>query len=166
MANFIKSQLKVWLADATRVVIVGIGNPIRTDDYVGLKIVEDLKGKLPETVLLLEAETVPENCLSDIEDFHPSHVLLIDAAFTGLKPGDASIVEAERIVDTLAVTTHLLPLRLFCEVVKQMTGAKIGLLLIEPMSMDFGEGLTHEVEAAAEAFVKVLEELMRRLPFS
>jgi hydrogenase 3 maturation protease len=160
MTDVIKNELKNWFADAKRAVVAGIGNPIRTDDYVGLKIVENLKGKLPATVLLLEAETVPESYLLDIEKFHPSHVLLIDAAFLGLNPGEASLVDAEKIADSSAITTHLLPLRVFCDYVKQATGAKIALLLIEPKSMEFGEGLTFEVQAAAERLTKLLLDLL------
>lgn len=160
MTESIKNELKNWFADAKRTVVAGIGNPIRTDDYVGLKIVEDLKGKLPTRVLLLEAETVPETYLFDIEEFHPSHVLLIDAAFLGLNPGDVSLADAEKIAGSSAITTHLLPLRVFCEYIKQATGAKIALLLIEPCTMEFGEGLTAPVQAAADRLVKVLLGLL------
>jgi hydrogenase 3 maturation protease len=160
MLRSIEKELKIWLAYAEKVVVAGIGNPIRRDDYVGLKIVENLKGMLPTNVLLLEAETVPESYLSDIEEFHPSHVLLIDAAFLGLKPGGASLVDAEKIAETSAVTTHLLPLRIFCDYIKQASGAKIALLLIEPMSMEFGEGLTFPVQATAERLTQVLLDLL------
>jgi hydrogenase 3 maturation protease len=160
MSDKIAKELKNWLADAKKVVVAGIGNSIRTDDYVGLKIVESLKGKLPATVLLLEAETVPESYLLDIEEFHPSHVLLIDAAFLGLTPGEACLVDSEKIADSSAVTTHLLPLRVFCEYVKQATSAKIAVLLIEPKSMEFGEGLTAEVQGMAERLTKVLVRLL------
>ena len=160
MADEIAKKLKNWLADAEKVVIAGIGNPIRTDDYVGLKIVENLKGKLPATVLLLEAETVPESYLLDIEEFRPSHVLLIDAAFSGLTPGDASLVDAEKIADSSAVTTHLLPLRVFCEYVKKAAGAKIAVLLIEPGSVEFGEGLTPQVQSTTERLTKILIRLL------
>jgi len=160
MADIIAKKLKSWLVNSGKVVVAGIGNSIRRDDYVGLKIVETLKGKLPETVLLLEAETVPEIYLSDIEAFHPSHVLLVDAAFLGLKPGKTSLVKAEKITDTSAVTTHVLPLKVFCEFVKQVTGAKIALLLIEPGSVEFGEGLTAPVQASADRLVKVLINLL------
>jgi hydrogenase 3 maturation protease len=160
MANQIQKDLQDWLAGAKKIVIAGIGNAIRSDDYVGLKIVENLKGKLPENVCLIEAETVPESYLLDIEEFKPTHVLLIDAAFLGLKPGEASLLDAEKVADSSAITTHLLPLRVFCEYVKQATGAKIALLLIEPKSMDFGEGLTAEIQAAAERLTKVLVKLL------
>jgi len=160
LSDKIIKELKSWLVDAKKVVVVGIGNPIRTDDYIGLKIVENLKGKIAERVLLLEAETVPESYLLDIEEFSPTHVLLIDAAFLGLQAGAASLLDAEKIVDYSAITTHLLPMRIFCEYVKQATGAKIALLLIEPKSMEFGESLTAEVQVAAERLTKVLLGLL------
>jgi hydrogenase 3 maturation protease len=160
MTHIIEKELENWFAAAKKVVIAGIGNPIRTDDYVGLNIVENLKGKFPERICLLECETVPESYLLDIEQFNPTHVLLIDSAFSGLKPGQASLVDAEKISDFSAISTHLLPLRVFCDYVKQATGAKIALLLIEPKSMDFGEGLTAVVQAAAERLTKLLLRLL------
>jgi len=162
MACGIEKELATWFVGRKKVVVAGVGNPIRTDDYVGLRLVEKLKGKLPETVLLLEAETVPESSLLDIEEFQPSHVLLIDAAFLGLKPGEARLLEAEKIVDYSAITTHLIPLRLFCDYIKQATGARIALLLIEPKSMEFGEGLTAEVNVAAERLTQILFDLLGR----
>ena len=45
-------------------------------------------------------------------------------------------------------------MRIFCEYVKQATGAKIALLLIEPKDMEFGEGLTVEVQEAAKRLDK------------
>ncbi|HYA77229.1 MAG TPA: hydrogenase 3 maturation endopeptidase HyCI [Verrucomicrobiae bacterium] len=160
MAYRIKKELNNWFADAKKVVIAGIGNPIRSDDYVGLTIVEKLKGKLPETVCLLECETVPESYLLDIEEFKPTHVLLIDAAFLGLNPGEARLVDVEKMGDFSSITTHLLPLRVFCDYVKQATGAKIALLLIEPKSTEFNEGLTAEVQMSAEGLTKILLGLL------
>jgi len=156
----IEKELENWLVNKTKVVIAGIGNPIRKDDNVGLNIVEQLKGKLSDSILLLEAETVPESYLLDIEEFFPSHVLLIDAAFLGLNPGEVSFVDAEKIVGYSAITTHLLPLRVFCDYVKQTTRAKIALLLIEPNSMEFGEGLTTEVHLTADRLTKILLRLL------
>jgi hydrogenase 3 maturation protease len=160
MVGKIGKELENWLTDAKKVVIAGIGNPIRSDDYVGLKIVQDLQGKVSGNVCLLECETVPESYLLDIEEFKPTHVLLIDAAFLGLNPGEVRLVDSEKISDFPAITTHVLPLRIFCEYVKQATGAKIALLLIEPKSMEFGEGLTAEIQEAAEKVTKILLELL------
>jgi len=160
MSGEIERELENWFADAKKVVVAGIGNPIRSDDYAGLKIVQDLQGKVSENVCLLECETVPESYLLDIEEFNPTHVLLIDAALLGLNPGEVSLVDSEKITDFSAITTHMLPLRIFCEYVKQATGAKIALLLIEPKIMEFGEGLTAEVQSAAERITKILLDLL------
>jgi len=154
----IQNVLEQWLVGAERVVVAGIGNPIRTDDFVGVKIVQDLECKVSENVHLLECETVPESFLEPIIEFNPTHVLLIDAAFVGLKPGAARLIDPERIADFPAVTTHMLPLRIFCEYLTKMTGAKIALLLIEPKNTEFGEGLTAEVQAAAEKIANILQK--------
>jgi hydrogenase 3 maturation protease len=156
----LKAELEKWLIGRKKVVIAGIGNPIRQDDFVGLKIIESLEGKVTRNVCLLECETVPESYMLDIEQFEPTHVLLIDASFLGLKPGTARLFDAQKIVDFPAITTHVLPLKVFCEYVKQSTGAKIALLLVEPKTMDFGEGLSVEVKAAAQKIVAVLIGLL------
>ncbi len=158
-AYSIQDALKKWFADAEQVVVAGIGNPIRRDDFVGVKIVQDLKSKVRKNVYLIECETVPESFIQDIVDLKPSHVLLIDAAVLGLKPGDTRLVFPEQVADFSAITTHVLPLRIFCEYVAKMTEAKIALLLIEPEKTEFGEGLTQTVQAAAEKITKILLEL-------
>jgi len=84
-----------------------------------------LKGKIAERVLLLEAETVPESYLLDIEEFSPSHVLLIDAAFLGLQAGAASLLDAEKIVDYSAITTHLLPMRISVNMLSRQLAQKL-----------------------------------------
>ena len=160
MAIDIDAKLEKWFERAEKIVVAGIGNPIRQDDNVGIKVVESLQGRVRENVFLLECETVPESYLLDIEQTKPSHVLLIDAAFLGLKPGESQLFEAEKIADFPAVTSHVLPLRIFCGYIKASTRAKIGLLLIEPKCMEFGEGLTVEVQAAVEYLAKLLLRLL------
>jgi hydrogenase 3 maturation protease len=155
----VQEALEKWFAGAERVVVAGIGNPIRRDDFVGVKIVQDLKGKVSKNVHLIECETVPESFMQEIVDLKPSHVLLIDAAVLGLKPGETRLVFPEQITDFPAITTHVLPLRIFCEYITKITEAKIALLLVEPENTEFGEGLTPTVQATAEKITKILLEL-------
>jgi hydrogenase 3 maturation protease len=156
----IENELKKWFSGADRVVIAGIGNPIRMDDFVGVKIVQDLHGKVSDRVLLIDCETVPESYLQQIIDFDPTHVLLIDAAVLRLKAGEARVISAEELANFPAFTTHMLPLRIFCEYLIKTTKAKISLLLIEPKRTDFGEGLTAEL---ADFAAKVTETLIKLL---
>ena len=160
-SNFGK-ELGDWLSNANRVVLAGIGNPIRMDDFVGVKIVQDLRDKLSDRVLPLECETVPEGFMQQIIDFNPTHVLLVDAAVLGLKPGARRLVEPERLAASPAFSTHMLPLRIFCDQVRELTRAKIALLLVEPEKDDFGEGLTPTVQASAKEISRILLELLPR----
>ena len=156
----LRKELKNWLSDARRVVVAGIGNPMRMDDFVGIKIVRDLRGKVSERVQLIECETVPESFIQQITDFGSSHVLLIDAAMLNLEPGDARLTEPERLTFSPPLSTHMLPLRIFCECVTGITRARIALLLIQPKKAEFGEGLTPEVNASSRIVVQDLCNLL------
>jgi hydrogenase 3 maturation protease len=156
----IQKELEKWLSKANRVVVAGIGNPIRMDDFVGVKIVQDLRGKVSEKVYLIECETVPESFTQQIIDFNPTHILLIDAAVLGLKPGELMLVQPEQLMAYPAFSTHTLPLRIFCDYLTKTTEAKIALLLIEPGKADFGEGLTHEIMVVARKIVNKLSKVL------
>ncbi len=155
----IAKKLRVWLENAKKIVVAGIGNDLRRDDFVGVKIVRNLKGKLSEKVFLIECETVPENFIQEIEAFKPTHVLVIDAAVIGKPPGSVELVE-RLSVTTSAVSTHMLPLQLFCEYLKTSIGAKVALLAIQPEETGFGEGLTSKVEEASRKLSKILIEIL------
>jgi len=49
---------------------------------------------------------------------------MIDAAILGLRPGRAKLLEPERLVDFPAFSTHMLPLRIFCDYVEKMSKAR------------------------------------------
>jgi hydrogenase 3 maturation protease len=156
----LEDELSNWLSDAKKVVVAGIGNPIRQDDHVGVRVVQDLVGKVSEKVHLIECETVPESFVDEIIEVAPTHVLLVDAAVLRLAPGTAHLYDVEEVVNSSSISTHTLPLRVFCEYVFTLTGARIALLLIEPLETDFGEGLSADLQAAADRVTKVLEELL------
>lgn len=151
-----RRELEKWLAKSSKIVVAGIGNPIRMDDFVGVKIVQDLQGKLPGNIHLIECETVPESFMDEIVQLKPSRVLLMDAAVMELKPGEVRLFDAEKVTNFPAISTHMLPLRVFCEYITQLAGAKIALLLIQPGNTEFGEGLTPEVQETAEGITEIL----------
>jgi hydrogenase 3 maturation protease len=160
----VKKELENWFSGAGRVVIAGIGNPIRTDDYVGVKIIEDLRGKVSDKVMLIECETVPESYIQQIIDFNPTHILLIDAAVLGSKPGELKLIKPEQLTSIPAFSTHMLPLRIFCEYLINTVEAKIALLLIEPKNTDFGEELSPEIRASIENVTCTLSEILSSKP--
>ena len=158
----LRVNLKEWLRNSKKVVIAGIGNPIRSDDVIGVKIVQELKNKVPKEVELYECETVPENFIEPIAKLNPTHILLIDAAFLGLKPGDTRLLNPKKIINFSPITSHTLPLRIFCELLQKMTDAKIALLLIEPKNTDFGEKVSSEIQDSLVFIVKILIEFLKK----
>ena len=158
----LQTDLERWLNKSKKIVIAGIGNPIRNDDFVGVKIVQELKNKVPNEVQLYECETIPESFLEPIIELNPTHILLIDAALLGLKPGAIRLINPEQVINFSPITSHTLPLRVFCEFIKKTTESKIALLLIEPKNTGFGEKITLEIQAAAEEIIKLLAKLLKK----
>jgi hydrogenase 3 maturation protease len=155
-----EEELRKWFSNAERIVIVGIGNPIRGDDFVGLKIVQDMRSRAPKNVHLIECETVPESFAQLIVDFDPTHIMLIDAAITGRRSGDSVLVEPESLPVFPTISTHALPLRIFCDFLAKNTRAKIALLLIEPHQTSFGENLSPTVKGSAKKIVNLFIKIL------
>lgn len=142
--NSYQQKLKAWLSGAGRVTVVGVGNTMRRDDAVGVEIVKLLQGKVSPSVLLLEAETMPEDYMDQIVDFRPSHVLVLDSGLIEEKPGNAKLLAPTENMKA-AVSSHMLPLQVFCVYLEKSINAKILMLIIQPKDTEMGEGLTKEL---------------------
>jgi hydrogenase 3 maturation protease len=154
--------LKEWLENAEKIVVVGIGNELRKDDFVGVQIVKELEGRVSNKVMLIESETVPEAYMDSIIKFHPTHVLLIDAGLLGLKPGNMKFIKASNFPKSTStpISTHALPLQIFCEYIQQSTNAELALIIIEPKDTAFGEGLSVEIKKTTTKLVENLLSLL------
>ena len=158
--NDIENNLKSWLSNAQRVVIAGIGNPLRRDDFVGVEIVRNLQNKVSQFVYLIECEMVPESFIEPITEFKPTHILIIDAALLNLNPGSSKLIDPSQMMKQSAISTHALPLRIFCEYLAKTTGAKIALLVIQPKDTSFGEGLTSKLRETATNLTNLLSRVL------
>jgi len=156
----IESSLKEWCSGAERVVVAGIGNPFRRDDFVGVEIVRNLQNKVSESVFLIEAETVPESFMDPITKFKPTHILIIDAGIMNQKPGTSKLADPTQLMRKTSISTHTLPLRIFCDYLKETTAAKIALLIIQPQDASFGEGLTPKLKQTAKNLTTLLQKLL------
>jgi len=157
----IESSLKEWFSGAQRVVIAGIGNPFRRDDFVGVEIVRKLQNRVSQSVYLIEGETVPESFIAPITKFKPTHILVIDAGLLNLKPGSSKLVDPTQLMRKSSISTHTLPLRIFCDYLTETTGAKISLLVVQPEDTRFGEGLTPKL---LETATNLANHLLNILP--
>jgi hydrogenase 3 maturation protease len=109
---------------------------------------------------LIEAETVPESFISPITEFKPTHILLIDAGIMNQKPGTAKLADPEQLMRKSSISTHTLPLRIFCDYLTETTNAKIALLIIQPQDTSFGEGLTPKLRETATNLAKLLLNIL------
>jgi len=135
--NDIEVDLKNWLSNAQKVVVAGIGNPLRKDDFVGIEIVRNLRNRVSQFVYLIECETVPESFIEPITEFKPTHILLIDAAMLNLNPGSSKLIEPSQMMKHPAISTHALPLRIFCEYLDKNNRRQDRLLVIQPKDTVF-----------------------------
>ena len=158
--NDIEADLKNWLSNAQKVVVAGIGNPLRKDDFVGIEIVRNLQNRVSQFVYLIECETVPESFIEPIIEFKPAHILIIDAAMLNLKPGSSKLIDPDQMMKHAPISTHALPLRIFCEYLAKTTDAKIALLVIQPKDTDFGEGLTSKLRETAATLTNLLSRTL------
>ena len=141
-----------------RVVVVGVGNPLRGDDAAGCLVARRLQGT--PGVRVVEAEEVPESFVGDIAAAMPDVVALVDAVDLGAEPGAVAMLERERVA-TYAPTTHRMPLSLVMEVVQRRTGADVFLIAVQPLTLAFGAKVSPEVSATVEVLAAVLSELLR-----
>ena len=158
--NGIEVDLKNWLSNAQKVVIVGIGNPLRKDDFVGVEIVKNLQNKVSRHVYLIECGTVPESFIEPITEFKPTHILIIDAAMLNLRPGYSKLIRPNQMMKYPAISTHALPLRIFCDYLAKTTGAEVALLVMQPKDTSFGEGLTSKLSETAATLTSVLSKIL------
>ena len=149
-----------WFLKAETVVIVGVGNPYRKDDFIGVEIIRNLKNNVTKSVFLIEAETIPEGYIQQIIEFNPSHILIIDAGLIEKKPGVFKIISSFHLSRKTSISTHTLPLRIFCDYLKKTTNAKIALLIIQPKDVTFGEGLTPTLKKTAKTLSNLIKILL------
>lgn len=66
------------------------------------------------------------------------------------------LAESEHLLEFRSFSTHLFPLRVFCEYLVRISKSEIALLLIQPKLTDFGDELTPEVRFASKEAVNTL----------
>ncbi|MEM2942822.1 MAG: hydrogenase maturation peptidase HycI [Candidatus Bathyarchaeia archaeon] len=156
-----EKHLAEWLSDYSRLVVAGVGNRLRSDDGVGVEVASRLAGKLPPDTMVVDCGPVPESYLGPISRFQPSHILFVDAADLGLRPGSVRLIMPEQITG-LNVSTHNLPMSLLTEYLRGRARVEIAFLTIQPKKTEFGEGLSPEVGDSVRRVAELIEKILVR----
>jgi len=141
--------------DGKMAALVGIGNPMRGDDGVGVFLASQLQGKLGATVV--DAGEVPENYLGVVAAVRPEVVVIVDVAQLGAEPGSTAVIEVEDLVRT-GLSTHNANLGLFATMLQHETKADVVVLGIQPSSTAYGAPMSLAVTTTAG----LLQELFQR----
>lgn len=129
-----------------KVVILGIGNTLRSDDAAGSLLVSRLLGKVP--YIVYDGGTSPENYLGKIIKDGPDNIVIIDAADFGGKPGEFRLAEGQDIETVNLFSTHNASIRLTADYLKNNLKTEIIILLIQSKSLVFGDKMSPEVSAS------------------
>jgi len=156
----LEDGLREYLGEGKRkVVLVGVGNPLRGDDGVGVRIIELMQAAQLTDVMLLNTETIPEAFTGKVVEYRPTHVLLLDAANFRGEHGEARLIESGRIGGQ-AVSTHSLPLTIFVSYIEKTLGIRVLLLGVQPKVAEFYAEMSDEVAEAAEKISALLIKIL------
>ncbi|MCL2335325.1 MAG: hydrogenase maturation protease, partial [Endomicrobia bacterium] len=141
--------LRDFLEGAEKTVFLAIGSDLRADDAAAIVAAEELlKEKLPENFYVLKGYTAPENLTGEIKRIAPTHMIICDAADSGLKAGEVSVIRHENIKGA-AFSTHSLPVNVFIDYITRDNPCKIMILGIQPANLEFGAKMTPAVKKSA-----------------
>ena len=149
---------------AQRVLVLGIGNTVMSDDGVGVKVVQMLQQQylFPANVELVDGGTLGLDLLPQLEGI--SHLIMVDAVETGAKPGTLVRLAGEELPIALEtkISPHQMGLKDLLAVARLLGHAPGEMVLIgvQPGSIEMDTELTPEVAAQLAAMqAAVLKEL-------
>ncbi|MEO0091524.1 MAG: hydrogenase 3 maturation endopeptidase HyCI [candidate division WOR-3 bacterium] len=148
------------------VVIVGIGNRLRSDDAIGSLIAEELKFYNLSNVTIYDVGITPENYIDKVVAEKPEWVIFIDACNFDAKPGEYKLFEENEIQDISygLMSTHTLPLTLTIELIKKQHNCRISLLGIQPKSFTMSSDLSTEILNAKNKVIEYIKSIIKNQP--
>lgn len=154
-------QLEEFLSNYEKLIILGVGNELKCDDGIGPFIIKKLQEADVENqeLLLINAETVPENFTGKIRKENPTHLIIIDACLMGCDAGEIKIVDHDDFAN-IGISTHSMSLSFFAKYLQKDLDFSMAFIGIEPESMDYNERPTKTVEKSALDFIDLLREIL------
>jgi len=129
--DLLSRSLQGRIKNARRLAIIGIGDELILPDRPGMYAAREIERRHIPGIRVFFAGTVPESITGPLRRYQPEHVLFLDAADMGARPGTIAVIEPGQIQARL-VSTHVLPLSVVMEYVERETGAEVTLLGIQP----------------------------------
>ena len=140
-----------------KIVVVGIGNPLRGDDGLGPALIAQLKSKRKEMVCF-DVGSSPESYARAIIKEKPDTILIVDAVHMDCDAGKYNILSPSEIIKS-GMTTHDISPRMFVDYLKAQSGANIYVVGVQPQSISIGADMSQKVREAINEIKQLLLEL-------
>ncbi len=140
-----------------RVLLIGAGNELRSDDGAGVILAKKLDNRLRAKVL--NAGSALESFLSPVLREAPRTVALIDAVQFDGRPGEVRVFNASDL-GVARLGTHGMSPSLFMETLERQGVAHAVLIGIQPGTTAVGQELTPEVQSTVETLETVLTRIL------
>jgi hydrogenase maturation protease len=142
-----------------RVCLVGIGNPDRRDDALGLRLAEALRDLGHPDVIL--AERTPERWTEQLARGGYDTLVFLDAVGMAAAPGDVIFLDGAEIAARYPqVSTHKLSLGTIARLIEAAGPTRAFLLGVQPQSVDHGAELSAPVRTTLEILRDLLVETL------
>ena len=133
-------------------ILMGVGNELLGDDGVGIYIAQRFHADGWRTLI---CGTAPENFTSVIRRERPDVLLIVDAAYMGLSPGEFRIV-MESAIEDVSIGTHQLSLSHLITYLRS-SATEITFIGIQPRTVEMGAKMSADVKKGAAVLMRVLE---------
>lgn len=147
-----------------RVLVLGIGNLVMSDDGAGVKVVQRLQReyRFADNVEIMDGGTLGLDLLPKLEGI--DHLIVVDAVETGCKPGTCVRLAGEELPIALEtkVSPHQMGLKDLLSVAELLghSPGEMVLIGVQPGSIEMDTELTPEVDAVLQVLVgNILDEL-------
>lgn len=140
----------------SRIAIIGIGNPMMSDDGIGPRLIAELEGSVPG-VDLIDMGTGGMQLVHVLAGY--DSVVIIDSADMGLSPGESRVFSPDDVVsfkETRAYSLHDWDLLRSIAVSRELGEApeRILIFAVQPACLEMREGLCPEVELCLPRYVE------------
>ncbi|MFC1709796.1 hydrogenase maturation peptidase HycI [Candidatus Omnitrophota bacterium] len=153
--TIIKNELTDILSG--KILIVGIGNQLRSDDCFGPALISRIQGRV--NAGCLDTGSSPENYIGKIVKLQPEIILFVDALSMDEPVGTVKLIKEDQI-PVYGFSTHNMSPKLMIEHIKSQLNVKIYMLGVEPKDLEFGEKISNEVSGVINHLEGIFIEIL------
>lgn len=160
-----EDYLDSFIAGAGRILVLGIGNPVRGDDGAGTRVAELVRRAARRSrpripCLSIPGGSAPENFTGVMRRFGPGKAILVDAVSAGLAPGAITLLEPAAL-GGITLSTHTMPMGILRDYLLGAGFSDQAVIGIQPAGIRLGEPMSTEVREASRAVARAILRSLR-----